>query len=280
MKHLSVFLIAAILLASFGFCVWAAPNEAVDPTQPFETGFVTSGDASLEYARYGDPLKESLVLISGNKSDMHGMDGCLKYFTPFFSVLTVSNRATGNSTRGTGKLTFDVMADDLCAVLDALGVEKTHLLGFSDGGNLTLVFAVNHPDRVLSLVPMSANINPFGTKPIKQIGICSNYFWKCVNAARTHDPEAERLRDIQGLMVREPQLRFRDLKSINAPTLNIYGENDMMRRSHSRRITRSIPGAKELMMTGVGHGVDWEQALPAIYEFYHSELGIVNSELF
>ena len=277
MKITVSFLAAAILLASFGFCgsAFFAP-QAADPTVPFETGFVTSGDAALEYARYGDPAKETLVLIGGNKSDMHGMDGCLPYFAPYFSVLTVSNRATGNSTRGTGKLTFDVMAQDLCVVLDALGVEKAHLLGFSDGGNLTLVFAVNHPDRVLSIVPMSANINPFGTKLTKQIGICSNYFWKCVNAARTNDPEAKRLRDIQGLMVWEPKLRFRDLETIQAPALNIYGENDMMRRSHSRRITKSIPGARELMMTGVGHGVDWDQALPTIYEFYNSEFIIPN----
>ncbi len=264
MKQAVSVLAALALLLSLGVCARAAE----EPTQPFETGFIVSGDAALEYARYGDPGKETLVLIGGNKSDMHGMDGCLPYFTPYFSVLTVSNRGTGNSERGTGKLTFDVMAADLCAVLDQLGIEKAHLLGFSDGGNLTLVFAVNHPDRVLSIVPMSANINPFGTKITSQIGICSNYFWKCVNAARTHDPELERLRDIQGLMVWEPTLRFRDLKTITAPTLNIYGEHDMMWRSHSKRITRSIPGAKELMLKGVGHGVDWEQALPVIYDFY------------
>lgn len=268
MKPVAAVLAVLVLLASCCFCASAAAQAAIDPNEPFECGFVTSGDAQLEYARYGDPTKESLVLISGNKSDMHGMDGCLPYFTPYFSVLTVSNRATGNSTRGSGRLTFDVMANDLCAVLDALGIEKTHLLGFSDGGNLTLVFAVNHPDRVLSLVPMSANINPFGTKITKQIGICSNYFWKCVNAARTRDPELERLRDIQGLMVWEPTLRFSDLKTIQAPTLNIYGEHDMMWRSHSRRITRSIPGAQELMLKGVGHGVDWDQALPVIDEFF------------
>lgn len=268
MKPVAAVLAVLVLIASCCFCASAAAQAAIDPNEPFECGFVTSGDAQLEYARYGDPTKESLVLISGNKSDMHGMDGCLPYFTPYFSVLTVSNRATGNSTRGSGRLTFDVMANDLCAVLDALGIEKTHLLGFSDGGNLTLVFAVNHPDRVLSLVPMSANINPFGTKITKQIGICSNYFWKCVNAARTRDPELERLRDIQGLMVWEPTLRFSDLKTIQAPTLNIYGEHDMMRRSHSRRITRSIPGAQELMLKGVGHGVDWDQALPVIDEFF------------
>ncbi len=267
-RFISVLFLLAVLGSGFSVCAVSASQEANDLMTPFETGFVESGDAKIEYARYGNPQGESLVLIPGNGSDMHGMDAYIPYFAETFSVLTCSNRATGNSTRGSGRLTFDVMVQDLCHVLDALAIEKTHLLGFSDGGNLTLVFGVKYPDRVLSLVPMSANINPWGTKPIKQIGICSNYFWKCVNSARTHDPEIMRRRDIQGLMVWEPTLRFRDLKTIQVPTLNLYGENDMMKRSHSRRITASIPGAQELMMTGVGHGVDFDQAIPVLYEFY------------
>lgn len=254
----------------------SASAQAPEMPEAFQTGFIDSNGASIEYALYGVKNGEAMVLISGNGSDMHGLDGSvLPYLAQHFMVITFSNRGTGNSTRGDGALTFDVMAQDMLNVLDYLGVEKTNIFGFSDGGNLALVFTVAHRDRVKTLVPMSANINPFGTKIISQIGICSNYFWKCVNAKITGDPQIALRRDIQGLMVWQPTLRFSDLKTINVPTLNIYGEHDMIKRSHSQRITKSIPGAQELMIIGGGHGSCFEQTesviIPALYEFYSIE---------
>jgi len=81
-------------------------------------------------------------------------------------------------------------------------------------------------------------------------------------------------RDIQGMMVGQPNLNFKDLKNINVPTLNIFGQGDMMYRSHSKKITKSIPGAEELMVKGGGHSSCFDYTheilLPRILEFYES----------
>jgi len=159
-------------------------------------------------------------------------------------------------------------------MLDELGIEKTHLFGFSDGGNLAIVFTVQHGDRVLSLIPMGANINAWGTKITNQIGIVFEYWILCIKAKMTNDPAVALKRDIQGMMVGQPNLTFKDLKNINVPTLNIFGQGDMMYRSHSKKITKSIPGAEELMVKGGGHSSCFDYTheilLPRILEFYES----------
>ena len=67
-------------------------------------------------------------------------------------VITMDNRGTGRSGKPDYPYTMDLMASDSAAVLDAVGVEKSHVMGFSMGGIITQAFGLNYPDRTLSLV--------------------------------------------------------------------------------------------------------------------------------
>ena len=254
----------------------AAETYKTEMPEQKEHGFITARDgAKIEYAIYGNLNAEPLVMLPCNGNDMHNFDGTLlPEMAEHFKVITVSPRGTGQSERGEGELTFDVESDDLLCLLDELGIEKTHLFGFSDGGNLAIVFTVQHGDRVLSLIPMGANINDRGTKFTNQIGIVFEYWILCIQAKFSDDPAIALKRDIQGMMVGQPNLEFKDLKKINVPTLNIYGQSDMMYRTHSKKITKSIPGAKELMVKGGGHSSCFDYTheilLPEILSFYES----------
>ena len=77
------------------------------------------------------------------------------------------------------------------------------------------------------------------------------------------------------MMVGQPNLTYDDLSAIKVPVLNIYGENDMIKRSHSKAITRSIEGAREIMIIGGGHSSCFnytdEIINPALLEFYGAE---------
>ena len=121
---------------------------------------------------------------------------------------------------------------------------------------------------------MGANINAWGTKITNQIGIVLEYWVLCIQAKYSDDPAVALKRDIQGMMVGQPNLKFSDLQKINVPTLNIFGQSDMMYRSHSKKITKSIPGAKELMVRGGGHSSCFDYTheilLPAILDFYNN----------
>lgn len=264
-KIISLLLVAA-LLGGVAIPVGAGEKKANNEVMtPIETGFVDCSGVKIAYAIYGVADGEPLMLLHNNGGSMHSFDGnLLPEVAKHFKVITFDCRGYGQSDRGEGRLTFVNMAEDMVQMLDYFGIDKINLFGFSDGGNLAYVFAVAHPDRVKSLVAMGANINTRGTKTINQIGIVIKYWSLCIRSAFTDNADYDRERDIQGLMVGQPNLKYEDLAVIKAPTLNIYGEHDMMKRSHSEKITASIEGARGLMLIGAAHSDGFEQTKTAI----------------
>lgn len=93
---------------------------------------------------------------------------------------------------------------DLRDFMDAQGIEKASLLGFSDGGNIALTFALDYPDRVDRLILNGANLDPSGVKPSVQIPIVLDYCLATVLARVS--PRAGRKAELLGLMVREPHI--------------------------------------------------------------------------
>ncbi len=270
MKRLVSILLVAVMLVC---CVPTNVALAAQTPELIEYGFVENNGVKIEYGIYGDMNAEPLLLLPPNGGDMHCFDdSILPEMSKHFKVITVSPRYTGNSDMGEDGLTFEIMSDDLVVLLDELNVEKTKIFGFSDGGNLGMVFTVAHPERVESLVIMGSNINPLGTKVFDQISIIWKYLGLAIKAGLTGKAEDIRRRDIQGLMVNQPNLTFKDLQTIEVPVLNIYGEHDMIKRIHSKRITKNIPNAQELMIVDGGHSTCFEYTdtiiNPALLEFY------------
>lgn len=268
-KIVSVLLALALIMCS----VPLSTAYAQQMPELKEYGFVDNDGVKIEYGIYGDMNAQPLLLLPPNGGDMHCFDSSiLPEMSKHFKVITVSPRYTGNSDMGDDGLTFEIMSDDLVFLLGELGIEKTKIFGFSDGGNLGMVFTVAHPEMVESLVVMGSNINPLGTKVFDQIGIIWKYLGLAIKAAFTGEAEDIRRRDIQGLMVYQPNLTFKDLQGIEVPVLNIYGEHDMIKRIHSKRITKNIPNAQELMIVDGGHGscFDYTDTIinPALLEFY------------
>ncbi|MBQ8015520.1 MAG: alpha/beta hydrolase [Clostridia bacterium] len=238
-----------------------------------EYGFVDCGDTKIEYGIYGLADGEPLLLLPPNGGDMHCFDGSiLPEMAKHFRVITVSPRGTGKSGWVEGTMTFEHMSDDLVKLLDFLKIEKTNIFGFSDGGNLGVVFTLANQDRVKSLVIMGSNINTWGTNTFDQIQITYQYIVLCVEAWLYGDEETKIRRDIKGMMVGQPSLTFKDISAIKVPVLNIYGEHDMIQRWHSKMITKSIDGAEELMIVGGGHSTcfDFTDTVinPALLDFY------------
>ena len=266
--------ISFVLLFSFLFSV-SPVGFADESTVPemIDYGFVDCGDAKIEYGIYGLENGEPLLLLPPNGGDMHSFDGSiLPEMSKHFKVITVSPRGTGNSDWVEGTMNFEAFAEDLVKVLDYLKIEKTRIFGFSDGGNLGIVFTLAHQERVESLVIMGSNINTFGTNTFDQIQITYQYIVLCVEAWITGDEETKIRRDIKGMMVGQPSLTFKDISAIKVPVLNIYGEHDMIQRWHSKMITKSIEGAEELMVVGGGHSTcfDYTDTVinPALLDFY------------
>ncbi len=267
-KLTAVFLALTFVLSVLSF----AQSDTAMPEMT-EYGFIDCGDVQIEYGIYGSSDNEPLLLLPPNGGDMHCFDdSILPEMSKHFRVITVSPRGTGNSGWKEGTMNFETMAEDLVKLLDYLKIEKTDIFGFSDGGNLGVVFTLAHQERVKSLVIMGSNINTFGTNTFDQIQITYQYIVLCVEAWIYGDEETKIRRDIKGMMVGQPSLTFKDISAIKVPVLNIYGEHDMIQRWHSKMITKSIEGAQELMIVGGGHSTCFEYTdtviNPALLEFY------------
>lgn len=163
----------------------------------FVPRFVQSGDAKIAYYTWGSG--EPLVLLHGNGEDSRYFRGQIPVFARRFRVIAVDSRGHGRSGHGACGLHFAQMADDLKTVFDALGLQRAHILGFSDGGNLAITFALRYPQQVDKLVLNGANLHMLtGVKPAIQLPL-----YPVVGMLSMLSPLSARLarkRDVLGLM--------------------------------------------------------------------------------
>ena len=189
-----------------------------------------------------------LILLHGNGEDGSYFEHQMAPFAEHFRVIAVDTRGHGQTPRGDAPFTIRQFAEDLLAFMDRLGIEKAHLLGFSDGGNIALVFALAHPERVERLILDGANLDTSGVKRSIQIPIEIGY--RIAKLFAKKKPEARKNAEMLGLMVNDPNVRAEELARIPNPTLVVAGNKDMIREKHTRLIAQSIPGARLAILPG------------------------------
>ena len=189
-----------------------------------------------------------LLLLHGNGEDGSYFVHQMEPFSEKYHVLAPDTRGHGQTPRGGMPFTIRQFAEDLPGFLDARGIEKAHILGFSDGGNIALTFALAHPERVEKLILNGANLDPRGVKRRVQLPIEIGY--RIARLFAEKSPDARHSAELLGLMVNEPHIDPAELARITAPTLVIAGSRDMIREDHTRLIAASIPGAALTILPG------------------------------
>ena len=201
-------------------------------------------DIELFYTKTGSG--PTLLLLHGNGEDGTYFVHQVEEFSRDFTVYAIDTRGHGKSPRGTAPFTISQFADDLLAFMDRQGLKQADILGFSDGGNIALTFALRHPDRVRRLILNGANLDPKGVKPLVQLPIVLGYHF----ASLFKSPKARAKAELLGLMVNEPHIAPAELKKLTMPVLVIAGTNDMIRERHTRLIAASIPHARLVLVPG------------------------------
>ena len=200
----------------------------------------------LHYTRQGGG--PPLLLLHGNGEDgsyfVHQMDA----FSLHYTVYAIDTRGHGRSPRGDAPFTMEQFAKDLLAFMDEEAIQKANILGFSDGGNIALTFALAHPERVDRLILNGANLDPSGVKLHIQIPIVLGYALASLFARIS--PGAKRSAEILGLMVKEPHIPAQALETLYIPTLVIVGTRDMIRDAHTLLIAGSLPLGRLEMIVG------------------------------
>lgn len=200
----------------------------------------------LNYARQG--AGPPLILLHGNGEDNSYFVNQMGAFSLHYTVYAVDTRGHGKSPRGDQPFTMAQFAEDLLEFLDNERIQKANILGFSDGANIALTFALAHQERVDRLILNGGNLDPKGVKPQVQIPIVMGYYAAALIAKV--DRKAKLKAEILGLMVKEPHIKIEDLKKLYVPTLVIVGTRDMIKDSHTLAIARALPCGRLEMIVG------------------------------
>lgn len=189
-----------------------------------------------------------LILLHGNGEDCGYFVHQMEPFAKHFRVIAIDTRGHGQTPRGEASFSIRQFAEDLLDFMNLHQIEKAHILGFSDGGNIATVFALMHPERVEKLILNGANLNASGVKRKVQIPIEIGY--RIAKIFATKSPAARKNAEMLGLMVNDPNVKAEELSCIQNPTLVIAGEKDMIKDSHTRLIAKSIPEAMLSIIPG------------------------------
>ena len=203
-----------------------------------------------EVSGSGSPL----ILVHGNSEDHSIFQKAVPELAKTHTVYTVDSRCHGLSD-DPEEVSYDRMAADLIGFIKEVRLEKPVFYGFSDGGILGLLIAMEEPGLLGKLIVSGANLDPQGLEEKEQIFIRKI---------------ADRGNKLFRMMLSEPQIDPADLKKITVPTVVLAGEFDMIRPDHTRLIADSIPGAVLEIIPGEDHGsyiVDSDKLAPILRKY-------------
>ena len=197
-------------------------------------------DIQLHYIEQGQG--QPLVLLHGNGEDNTYFEHQIDCFSKDYRVIAIDTRGHGKSPRGEKPFTIKQFAEDLHDFMDTKGIAKANILGFSDGGNIALTFALKYPERVDKLILDGANLFPSGVKPLYQWPIEIGY--RIAKLFSNKSEKAKRNAEMLGLMVEEPHIEPAELSRLTMPVLVVAGTKDMINESHTRLIYKSLINAQ------------------------------------
>ncbi len=263
--HIHLKAVAAAAILALSACAPsptpAAPTpEAAAPAAPINYGanaaasgtFEHTG-ATLYYETYGEG--DPLLLVHGNGGSIGSLAFQIDHFKSKYKVIAMDSREQGKSGSSDARLTYEVMTDDLAALIDHLKVGPVDVVGWSDGGIEALLLGIRHPDKVKKLVAMAANLNP----SLDAIYPETDGMVKAISVTLT--PEAlatadgKKMSKMVDLMANQPNIAPKDLGTITAPTLVLSGDQDLIRLEHTVAIFNALPNAELAVFPNSTHAV-------------------------
>ncbi len=241
----------------------------------------------LHYEVLGRASAPAVLMIQGLGADKHGWDMQRLVLATRYRVVALDNRGAGRSDKPFGTYTLEQMAADAIAVLDAVGIERAHVVGASMGGAISQIVGLKYPDRVISLTlactacrnhpwrrellqgwATTANERGMGAMAAEAarwvIGprsfrrLLPTFGWLGPLAmGRTAHAFVAQVKAI--LEVDESVSEL--LETVDIPTLVMVGNQDILTpRGDSEEIADRMPNAELVVISGAAHGFMVEHA--------------------
>jgi pimeloyl-ACP methyl ester carboxylesterase len=249
---------------------------------------VQVGDIAVAVQEYGEG--EPLLVINGTSQSLGFWTDTAQVWAGSYRVITYDLRGMGGSERGSGDISVASLAADALGLLEALEVDRAHVLGYSLGSAVAQELALAAPDRVASLVLYCTWARTDGFQRAMLTGLAHPWRTGDLEAALgalgvAFSPQLLDSPDFGELIEQllplfpstEQQIRttaeqwdadlahdtLDRLGGITAPTLVIAGEQDLLTPPwHGRQVADAIPGARHHLFTGPGssHALGVERA--------------------
>jgi pimeloyl-ACP methyl ester carboxylesterase len=196
---------------------------------------------------------QPLLIIHGNGGSINNFVYQIPYFARKYQVIVADSRAQGKSADGGDSLSYEMMADDYAALLDALKSDSADVTGMSDGGINGLLLAIRHPEKVKKLAVTGANLTP-DTTAVNQdvIDLITPSYTGLKNKVSKTPTEKAQWKLLR-LLVDEPHISLPALEAIKCPTLVIGGDHDILKPAHTLLIFQHIPHAYLWILPNSGH---------------------------
>jgi pimeloyl-ACP methyl ester carboxylesterase len=268
---------------------------------------VQANGVDLCVEAFGDAGDPAILLVHGASASMLWWDEelCERIAAHGRYVIRFDNRDTGRSVSyppGRPEYSLSDMADDAVGVLDALGIDRAHLVGQSMAGGIVTVAALRHPDRVASLTlvattPGGDDLPPMSEEASSAIGsggppdpsdsaavveFIVHLTKAYAGGSPHHDENATRAlveRDVaravsvastltNHFVIDTGDPSHHRLSDIEAPTLVVHGDMDpLFPLAHGQALQKAIPGAELLVLEKTGHELPravWDIFVPAL----------------
>jgi pimeloyl-ACP methyl ester carboxylesterase len=222
-----------------------------------DLGVVVHEGARIWYAAYGSG--PPVILLHGGL----GHSGNWGYQVPALvgqgrRVVVIDSRGHGRSTRDERPYSYDVMAADVLAVMDALSLERPALVGWSDGATIALLLAMREPTRVAGVFFFACNMDPSGAKPFESTPALKRCFARhgldYAALSTTPDRFGEFVDAVSLMMKTQHNTTAAELAAIRVPVVVAQSASDeFIKLEHAEYLARTIPSAELLVLEGVTH---------------------------
>ncbi|WP_173073497.1 alpha/beta fold hydrolase [Phytohabitans rumicis] len=228
--------------------------------------YVDAGGVRTYYEAVGSG--SPLVLLHGGLCTIETLGGLTSRLDEAYRVHLPERRGHGRTPDVNGPITYDLMARDTTAFLEAVDVSSAHLVGWSDGAVVALLVALHRPDLVRSLVLIGQYVNMDGAVPeaaeMMRLDVMPDVLPPMLRelyaGVSPDGPEHwQVVVDKMWQMIRiEPDIALDRLATVTAPTLIIMAEHDMATVEHAEAMRQALPDARLAVVPNATHALPME----------------------
>ena len=206
-----------------------------------------------------------LIFLHGNQEDSTIFVKQVEYFKDKYQIILIDTIMHGKSNNSFQKYDFFDLARDVLNIMAAERITKANFVGFSDGANVLFHIAILNDTVINKGVAISGNIHYRGLKRKLRSEIRQ--------ATRRFLQSGSDQYFLFYLMDRQPRLKFKDLNKIACPLLIIAGKDDVVKTSHTTKISKNITNATLKIVDGFNHYAVVEkpdEINKLIYNYFHN----------